>query len=125
MSRHGRLYVRAALGEVPLEVSITSAGPARDIVKAAAVPGVRSVVDAMEVTPAAPASKSGPVTAAASATESQPSARPRGGRREGTGSATRLRLLLKVALLQAPRQRRGRASIISPAVNRVHVLSCI
>jgi hypothetical protein len=38
--------------------------------KAAAVPGVRSVVDAMEVAAAAPASKSGPVTAAASATES-------------------------------------------------------
>ena len=70
MFRHGRLYVRAALGEVTLEGYISSAGPARDIVKAAAVPGVRSVVDAMEVAPAAPASKSGPVTAAASATES-------------------------------------------------------
>ena len=69
MFRHGRLYVRAALGEVTLEGYISSAGPARDIVKAAAVPGVRSVVDAMEVAPAAPASKSGPVTAAASATE--------------------------------------------------------
>src|SRR4030065_712380 len=31
-----------------------------------------------------------------------------------TGSATRLRLLLKVALLQAPHQRRGRRSNISP-----------
>jgi osmotically-inducible protein OsmY len=70
MFRHGRLYVRAALGEVTLEGYISSAGLARDIVKAAAVPGVRSVVDAMEVAAAAPASKSGPVTAAASATES-------------------------------------------------------
>ena len=70
MFRHGRLYVRAALGEVTLEGYISTAGPAADIVKAAAVPGVRSVVDAMEVAPAAPASKSGPVTAAASATES-------------------------------------------------------
>ncbi len=66
MFRHGRLYVRAALGEVTLEGYISSAGPARDIVKAAAVPGVRAVVDAMEVAPAAP---SGPVTAAASAME--------------------------------------------------------
>jgi len=69
MFRHGRLYVRAALGEVTLEGYISTAGPAADIVKAAAVPGVRSVVDAMEVAAAAPASKSGPVTAAASATE--------------------------------------------------------
>jgi osmotically-inducible protein OsmY len=71
MFRHGRLYVRAALGEVTLEGYISALGPAADIVKAAAaVPGVRSVVDRMEVAPAAPASKSGPVTAAASATES-------------------------------------------------------
>src|SRR3990172_4693440 len=70
MFRHGRLYVRAALGEVTLEGYISTAGPAPDIVKAAAGPRGRSVVGAMEVAPAAPASKSGPVTAAASATES-------------------------------------------------------
>ncbi len=69
MFRHGRLYVRAALGQVTLEGYISTARPAADIVKAAAVPGVRSVVAAMEVAAAVPASKSGPVTAAASATE--------------------------------------------------------
>jgi osmotically-inducible protein OsmY len=66
MSRHGRLYVRAALGEVTLEGYISAAGPARDIVKAAAaVPGVVSVVDRMETAAAAPVPGSGPVAAAA------------------------------------------------------------
>jgi hypothetical protein len=37
---------------------------------AAAVPGVSSVVDAMEVAPAPKASKSGPIAAAAAAAES-------------------------------------------------------
>jgi len=70
MFRYGRLYVRAALGEVSLGGYITTAGVARDIVKAAAaVPGVRSVADRMEVAPAAGAANGGPVTAAASATE--------------------------------------------------------
>ena len=65
MFRHGRLYVRAALGEVTVGGYISTAGPARDIMKtAAAVHGARSVVDAMEV---APASKSEPLTAAAEA----------------------------------------------------------
>jgi len=68
MFRHGRLYVRAALGEVTVGGYISTAGPARDIMKtAAAVHGARSVVDAMEV---APTSKGEPVTAAATATES-------------------------------------------------------
>ena len=70
MSRHGRLYVRAALGEVTLEGYISAAGPARDIVKAAAaVPGAVSVVDRMEIAAPAPAPGSGPVAAAAGATE--------------------------------------------------------
>ncbi|HLA17735.1 MAG TPA: BON domain-containing protein [Dehalococcoidia bacterium] len=70
MFRHGRLYVRAALGEVTLEGYISSAGPAADIVKAvAAVPGVRSAVDRMEVAAPAPASRSGPAAAAAGTTE--------------------------------------------------------
>ena len=62
MFRHGRLYVRAALGEVTLEGYISAAGPARDIVKAAAaVPGVRSVADGMEVAPrSAPVGDAGP-----------------------------------------------------------------
>ena len=53
MFRYGRLYVRAALGEATVGGYISAAGPAADIVKAAAaVPGVRSVVDRMEVAPA-------------------------------------------------------------------------
>jgi len=70
MFRHGRLYVRAALGEVTLEGYISKAGAAAEIAKAAAaVPGVRSTLDRMEVAAAAPGSGSGPVVAAARATE--------------------------------------------------------
>jgi len=59
--------VRAALGEVTVGGYISTAGPARDIMKTvAAVPGARSVVDAMEV---APASNGEPVAAAAGLTE--------------------------------------------------------
>ena len=70
MFRYGRLYVRAALGEVTVGGYLSAAGPARDIVKAAAaVPGVCSVVDAMEVAPAPQAPKSGPIAAAAASAE--------------------------------------------------------
>ena len=62
--RQGRLYVRAALGEVTVGGYISSGGYARDVVKAAAsVPGVRSVADRMEVAPPAAAVKSEPVAA--------------------------------------------------------------
>ena len=62
--RHGRLYVRAALGVITAGGYISSGGHARDVVKAAtAVPGVRSVADLMEVAPPAPAAKREPVAA--------------------------------------------------------------
>ena len=71
MFRYGRIYLRAALGQVTLDGYVSAPGPAAEIAKAAAaVPGVRSVVDRMEVAPPAPASTSDPVAAAASATES-------------------------------------------------------
>jgi len=70
MFRHGRLYVRAALGEVTLEGYISAAGRAAEIVKAAAaVPGVRSAIDRMEIAAPPPASRSGLAAAAASPTE--------------------------------------------------------
>lgn len=53
--RHGRMYVRAALGEVTLGGFINSAAAVPDIVRVAeGVPGVRAVVNRMEVEEAPP-----------------------------------------------------------------------
>ena len=68
MFRQGRLYVRAALGEVTVGGYMPFAA-ARDIVKAvAAVPGVRSVVERTEVPP--------PMPSAAAAAPPRPTPEP-------------------------------------------------
>lgn len=55
--RHGRVYVRAALGEVTLGGFINTAAAVSDIVTVAeGVPGVRAVANGMEVEEAPPAS---------------------------------------------------------------------
>ncbi len=71
--RHGRMYVRAALGEVTLGGFINSAAAVSDIVRVAeGVPGVRSVVSRMEVEEAPPPD----VPAAPPAPEPEPTGAP-------------------------------------------------
>lgn len=62
--RHGRLYVRSALGEVTISGFIVSAAVARDAVRvAAAVPGVVAVQDHTEVRETAPTTTPPPAPA--------------------------------------------------------------
>jgi osmotically-inducible protein OsmY len=68
--RHGRIYVRSALGEVTLGGFVKAEALTRDIAKiAAVVPGVRSVTTRLEVEEVTPP---GPASAAPSAPPASP-----------------------------------------------------
>jgi osmotically-inducible protein OsmY len=64
--RHGRIYVRSALGDVTLGGFVRSEAAIPDIVKTvAAVPGVRSVTGSIEVEESSPSMAAPPALAAA------------------------------------------------------------